>query len=690
MPSAIFFWNKAPVVRLLIPLIAGISLQWKSGLGFGILTSVFVLCLVFLLLFFRFRLRTKYMLNAANGLTVQTWIASAGALLVWLHDVRHRPHWIGRYGQDKSGIAVTLAGPLVEKPNAYQATAVVNFLCYDRTCRPATGKIIVYFKKDEALRQLHYGSRLIFNKALQEIKSSGNPGGFDYKTYSLFQGITHQVYLRPNDFLSLPGSDKDPVTNFIYASREQVIALLRKFIRGEKEQGLAEALLIGYKNDLDKDLVQAFTQTGVVHIIAISGMHLALIYGLLVFLTRPLLSRKKWNWIRILIILTGLWLFSFMAGAQASVVRSTLMFTSIVLAHLLERKTSVYNSLALSAFLLLCYDPFWLWDAGFQLSYAAVLGIVVCYKTIYNWVYLPNPLLDGIWKSIAVSLAAQVFTTAFSLYHFHQFPVLFLLTNLVAVPLSSLVLFGEIVLCACAWLPVLARITGWLISQLIFWMNSYIERLGRVSFGIWEGFSISAVQTLLLTAFCGSLCYWIREKKNKALWICAGTILYFISLRSLSFIEAASRRKMIIYNIARYDAIDLVSGRSCIFIGDTALYREGSLSRLYLRPSRTLHRVRQIIPIDLKSFEFCGKSILIIDTILHFISNQEKRSIDILILSKSPKLLPEQLIQFFTIRQVVVSSSVPAGKARRWKADCSRLGLPCYDVSEKGAFEINL
>src|SRR5439155_20596363 len=137
---------------------------------------------------------------------------------------------------------------------------------------------------------------------------------------------------------------------------------LKKFIPGNKECGLAEALLIGYRQDLDKDLVQSYTNTGVVHIIAISGMHLALIYGMLLFITRPL---KKIKPARVLVIIITLWFFSLMAGAQASVVRSALMFTCIALGDLLSRKPSAFNSLAFSAFILLCYDPFWLWDAGF-------------------------------------------------------------------------------------------------------------------------------------------------------------------------------------------------------------------------------------------------------------------------------------------------------------------------------------
>jgi competence protein ComEC len=183
------------------------------------------------------------------------------------------------------------------------------------------------------------------------------------------------------------------------------------------------------------------------------------------------------------IIISGLWLFSLLAGAQASVLRSAVMFTCIVLGKNFLRSSSIYNTLAVSAFMLLCYDPFWFWDVGFQLSYAAVLSIVIFVKPIYNWFYIRNKILDFIWKLNAVSIAAQLLTTPFSLYHFHQFPSFFLLSNFAVVPLSSIVVLGEIFLCSTFFFPFVASISGKLLSKFIWIMNSYIERIEALPYG---------------------------------------------------------------------------------------------------------------------------------------------------------------------------------------------------------------
>src|SRR5205814_10361966 len=155
-----------------------------------------------------------------------------------------------------------------------------------------------------------------------------------------------------------------------------------------------------------------------------------------------------------------------------------------------------FNPLAFFAFVLLCINPYWLWDLGFQLSYAAVLSILIFFKPIYNWFYVKNKVLDFIWKLNAVSIAAQLLTTPFSIYHFHQFPNFFLLTNFIAVPLSSLIVLGEILLGVVSFIPVIATFIGKILSWLIWIMNSYIERIEILPFSLWDGLQISILQTI--------------------------------------------------------------------------------------------------------------------------------------------------------------------------------------------------
>jgi competence protein ComEC len=436
--------------------------------------------------------------------------------------------------------------------------------------------------------------------------------------------------------------------------------------------------------------VRSYTNTGVVHIIAISGMHLALIYGILVLITSPLKKIKTLKTFRILIIIAGLWIFSIMAGAQASVLRSALMFTCIAVAELAERKTSVYNSLAVSALILLCYNPFWIWDLGFQLSFAAVLGILVFYKSIYNWISFQNRLVDTIWKTLAVSIAAQILTTPISLYYFHQFPVLFLFTNLLAVPLSTLILLGLIFLCFFSWWFALAKISGLFCSLLITWMNSYIENLEKIPFALWSGFSLSLFQAWLLLFIMFSMAWFLWENYKPSIYTCLVCSLIFISIRSASFYKTGTQRKIIVYNSSGRVLIDCVKGRQVFTISNNSFIKNEI--DFVSGPARILYR---LIPDAKKKFitrdlEFMNKKILILDKAIHIPTGMARARIDILIVAGNARINIQELIERLDIKLILIHNTVPEWKAKTVKKTCDALRIPRYDLVDKGAFVMKL
>jgi competence protein ComEC len=700
----IYFWKRSPLVRLLLPFIAGILIQWYARVPMGIWFWASCCSLAVMLSFFLLPVFRRYKSAGINGLAVSFLFMATGALLTWQKDTRHTKQWFGHSYSDSTALVVTLEEPVVEKTRSLKAEASVSCIIRGDSVIPAQGKIIVYFQKEpdssgpnqsHSLPQLRYGSQIIFKKPVQEIKNSGNPGGFDYKRYAFFHGITHQVYLKQGEF-ELSGSTKQkPLTSFIYTVRERILAILRTHIPGDKEAGLAEALLIGYKDDLDKSLVQSYSNTGVVHIIAISGLHLGLIYWLLVKLFQPIRKRKGLKWLPPLLIIAGLWAFSLLAGAQPSVLRSALMFTCIVAGESIARKTNIYNSLALSAFILLCYNPYWLWDVGFQLSYAAVLSIVLFMRPIYNLLYFENKLVDMIWKLNAVTLAAQVLTLPLSIYYFHQFPNYFLFTNLVAVPLSSLILLGEIFLCLIAFIPAMAALAGKLLAFLIGVMNRYIEKIESLPFSLWDGLQLSVSQTILLFIFIAGSSYWLMEQSKTGLKTGLIALLAFATLRSYAYIQTGQQQKIIVYNVSRQRAVDLINGHDYFFAGNAALEEDDFARNFHLKPARVLYRTHPSSAID--PFHISGnyitckdKHILLVDEPLSFPATGRQPTIDLLVLSKNPRIYMNQLAASLSIKQVVIDGSVPAWKARYWKRDCDSLHIPCHDVTIQGAFVMNL
>ncbi|HWN88259.1 MAG TPA: ComEC/Rec2 family competence protein [Chitinophagaceae bacterium] len=698
----IHIWKKAPFIRFLLPLIAGIVLQWHLQIQPGALWIVLCISSITAVSFFFIPFFERYKFSALSGLSVTVLFIALGGLLSWYKNIQYAQDWFGKNYNNENILVVTLLENPVEKTKSYKANASVDYILQNDACIKTKGTIILYFKKESGLPILEYGSQLVITKPLQEIKNSGNPGGFDYKRYSLFQGITHQVYLqasvpsgKENEFAILPTTNKTFFQQFINTSRAKVLDVLRKNIKGEKELGLAEALLIGYKDDLDKTLVQSYSNTGVVHVIAISGLHLGLIYWLLTWFFKPFQKRKTFKWIRPVLILAGLWLFSLLAGAQPSVLRSAFMFTCIVLGDSFERKSSIYNTLALSALLLLCINPFWLWDVGFQLSYAAVLSIVIFMQPIYHWFYIKNKLLDLIWKLNAVTIAAQILTVPIGIYHFHQFPLNFLLTNFLAVPLSSFILLDEILLCIISFIPPLAAFIGQFISWLIWIMNSYIERIEMLPFSLWDGLQISILQTILLLGVAVGLGSWLMEKNKPALKYALAALFGFAVLRTVSFMQANNRQQLIVYNVPQKRAIDLINGRKYLFLGDSDLLADDFIRNFHMKPSRILHRIEPAVNFEnfwqQENLLICNnKKILAINETKYFFPLENKVPVDLLLVSGNPKLYFTQLTKTFSVKQVVFDSSCPFWKTNLWKKDCDSLHIPYHDVSEKGAFVMSL
>ncbi|GAB4093829.1 ComEC/Rec2 family competence protein [Flaviaesturariibacter terrae] len=602
-------------------------------------------------------------------------LIAIGALACYRADVRNDAAWVGHGGRGNAFIA-EIRGEVVAKANSWKAEAKLRYCFRNGRWEEVHGGAVLYFRKDGSPAP-RPGDRIQATAALQEIRNSGNPGSFDYQRWSLFQGITHQAYLQ--QYQLLPGRAVQPLQTLLGTTRGWVLRCLRRYLPDSKAQGLAEALLIGYKNDLDKELNNTYARTGVVHIIAISGMHLALVYVLLLGVTIPLSAPRR-RLLRLVVVLGGLWAFSLLAGGGPSVLRSALMFSLLAIGGLIGRKGDALNSLLLAALLLLVIDPFWLWDVGFQLSFTAVGGIILFYRPIYQRYSTHNKLLDAVWKGAAVSLAAQVLTTPLSLYQFHQFPLLFLLANLVAVPLSGIIVYGLIAVCALSFWPAAAALAGSICTLLIRALNGWIERIDALPFGLWDGLSITALQALLLYGLIGTVAWALLRQRPRLLRASLGCGLLVLGLRAWSFFDAGRQERLLVYQVPHLSAIELQQGRRFYYRGDEAPLTSAALYNFHLKPAHTLARSRGEAGALPGLFRFGGRTVALVSG-----PARPAIPIDLLIVSKGARA-GEVSLEGCGVATVVLDASVSRGEARRWKTRCAELHLACHDVSEQGAF----
>lgn len=689
------FWRSAPLLRLLVPFVAGMVLAEYTKLSAGTTGITGITALLLFLLVQRLPVFRKYQWRWVTGIALNLLLLSFGAVRMQLQQSSSRTSWIGHHLADTSKLIVTLQEPLVSKSNSYKSMASIDWLYRGQDWERVSGHVLLYFAKDSIPPALPYGSALMLRQPLQRITRSGNPGSFDYATYCARQDIHYQAFLRKGSYSVLNGSNRNKVTAFLIRTRNVVLGIIRKALPAEKTYSVAEALLIGYRDDLDKNLVLAYSNTGVVHIIAISGLHLGMIYGLLLLLLKPFRKQRWLHWGKPLIILSVLWCFSLLAGAGASILRSVVMFSFIVMGESLGQRTRIFNTLAASAGCLLAYNPYFLWDLGFQLSYTAVLSIVIFMKPLYRSLYFNNQLLRTAWQLCAITLSAQVFTLPLVLYYFHQFPNLFLFTNFIAVPLSGIILYGEILLLLVHPFGLVSQFTGNMLGFFINLLNRLIEQTNSLPFAVTGNIAFSLLQLWLLYGLLIGITAWLFSKRPAVLIAGLGCAAGLILAGSFTRIRQKQQQKLIIYNIPRYRAIDILDGHDCLFLGDTRLRNNTSLTSYHLRPSRILYGVSEreyLSRIKVSGPLVAGphKKILVIHQPVTIPVPARKIGVDLIILSGNPDTSPGQLATRFTCTEYIFDNSNPLWKIRQWKKAADSLHLRHQTISEQGALEVDL
>lgn len=685
-----------PFIRLLVPLVIGIYIQWHVQFSFTLIIASVCTIGIFIISLLQFNFRIKYRLRLIIGSLYLVFFLLLGALLTYLQDIRNDKHWFGKsYAEEM--LFVQLYEPLSAKGKTYKAICKV-FAKLDSNGieHTATGKIFLYLKKEELPPTLKFGNTLLLKKSVDIIRNNGNPAALNYNRYCLFQGITHQAFLSAADIVEVQSNAKSLyLRRLMFAARDSAIAILRRNIFSSKELGIAEALLIGYRNDLDRDLVQSYSNTGVVHIIAISGLHLGMIYVLLLRILYPFRKRKGYLFLKTITVLLVLWAFTFVAGAAPSVLRAAVMFSVFQLAEWLDHKPNGIATLSASAFILLLINPFYLWDVGFQLSYAAVLSIMIFYKPIYRSLFFRNGIVKIVWQLNAVSLSAQILTIPIAALHFHQFSNLFWIANFIAVPLSGFILYAEIGLLVCAWYKPVALFLGNIITISTAWMNGFIEWIDTVSFSVSDGLFINTFQSILLLLFIACIAGWLLRKQPQLLLISLFFLLTFLIIDTKRAITNKGQQKMIVYNVPNKVAIEFISGHNNYFLGDTDLLNDNFLKNFHLKPARikyhTYEHPGSIIQLSGNPvIQFANKKIWIITNSISFDATTVHPVFDYIIVAKNAKINWDAFHKSVECYTVIFDGSNSWWKVPIWQKDCHQLHLRTHNVLEQGAFLVNL
>ncbi len=426
---------------------------------------------------------------------------------------------------------------------------------------------------------------IVFCKgSLKKIENRGTPGEFDYKTWANRKQIYYNSFVSKGNCTSIGYNEPLIVKQWLDRIRVWIEQCFTKFgIKGDQNAVLI-ALTTGDKASLDPELKSAFTTAGLMHVLAVSGLHVGIIYLVLSWLTKPLLFVRYGKSFRILITIAILWIYAFFTGMAPSVERAVLMFSFLVIGEASGRKYSGLNSLFASAFFLMIFNPNIIYEIGFQLSYLAVFGIFQFYKPVYDLVYFKNKLFDKIWSLCSLSVAAQLATTPISLYYFSQFPAYFLLGNLVIVPLVGFIIQGAIAFMALSFYEPLAKIVAWCVNIMLEFMTRFTEWVAMLPYSLITNIyvdivEISGVYVLFILAF-----YYFKHHNHKML-ISLSTLLCLLLIYSAIKTQHQNQVKDIHVFNSTGNPVYIVESRnihSIVFDSTTPIQRHiAQLSKFY-------------------------------------------------------------------------------------------------------------
>lgn len=669
-----------PLTKITIGFIVGIFLFSILNINPKLSFGLFLLSLTLLFVSYIIRKKTERFHYLFGIFTLSTSIflgISTATIHKETFNSKHYIHHISDINQNLN-YTILLDEKLKNTKKNYRYVAEIKSI----ENQESYGKIILNFPIKNDFKPKKIGSLLRLNGTFYSNKSPFNPNQFDYGKYLENQEIYGQIYAKPETVKTI--GYENSIWIFFSNYREKIIEVFQKSNLSKEELTVFIALLLGQQQDISPEILKDYQYAGAIHILSVSGLHVGLIMGFIMFLLRSVPNSRKGKATKLLIILLSLWSFAILAGLSPSVVRSVTMFSFLAIGNNLRRTVNIYHTLLVSMFLILLIKPSFIYDVGFQLSYLA-LFFIVWVDPLYAKIWVPkNDFINYFWKIICMSTSAQIGAMPLSIFYFHQFPGLFFLTNILIIPWLSVVMAIGVfsLLFACfGFVPEFIakplEWSIWLLNAIIHWVASF------ESFVI-KNISFSEPMLWISYIVIVSWILWIK----KATFIRLVFGLLSLLLLQCVFIhqkmETQTGQEGIVFNSRKNTIITERNGENVtVYANDSILatidknisvqsYLVGNFCKL--KEKQTLENLLYIN----------NKKVLIIDSSSVY---NPKIQPEILIIISSPKINLSRVLQHYKPKVIIADGSNFKSYSKLWEATCRKEKILFHNTHEKGFYK---
>ncbi len=658
-----------PLIR--VGIVFGFGIYLGKITDFSIVNNLFLVGFLFGSLVYFLLRDNKFTRQTTNFLMYGLFLSTG--MLVWdIHQPENQPsHYSNRYQPCSK---IVLSGVISQTLNSRLPHKRYEVEVHTMSHQAVTGKLLlsVFNDTNSENQNLQIGDGVRWYSDLKSLNKPIHSSQFDYASYMRNKGVLYQSRVSLNDILIDRSLNSWAKKNTQY--KTQLVWRLTEMGFTQDQVSVIKALFLGDKNDLSESLKQNYIRAGVMHVLAISGLHIGILLLFLQWVLHPLKRITFGKEIQLAIILFCLWGVAFFTGLSASVVRSVTMFTFLAVAMQSQRTHNIYNALFGSALVLLVVHPQFLFDVGFQLSYVAVLSIVTLQPIFAKFLHSKNKIIQYIYDIINVSLAAQLGVLPICLFYFHQFSGVFLWGNLMVIPLVSIILcFGIPIVMLLSFLDL--KIVATIFSRLIDvlnWCTWFGASFSRLIFT-----EIYFSPMFLVLSYGVLICLVLYVHQKRFVMLCFSLVLVVFLQSTMVFQKYFSEKETLLFNGYQKNLIAENKGDKLIFYTDSITSNNNVLKQYQASVYTSEIEQRKLNNYVVLN----SKKVLVLDQTALYLETPQPH---IIILTHTPRINLDRLIANLHPQKIIADGSNYPYAIERWRQTCRQKNIPFQSTAEKG------